>query len=334
MQLRAPELSRHLAGGLAPAYLISGDETLLVQEACDAVLSAARGAGFSERSVLYAEGSFDWSDLAQEAASLSLFAERRVIDVRVPAGKLDAQAAEVLKRYAADPNPDSLLLMRMARMDGKQKSNAWYKAFDGFGVIVPIWPIDQKDLPRWLDGRLQQAGLRLDRDALALFVERVEGNLLAAVQEIRKLELAELPSPVTAAALQQVLEDSARYDAFELIDAMLLGDGARVCRMLATLRQEGVALFAIMGALTNQLRQMARGGYLPPSRKRLVPKFLERIGSAAALERVLAECALVDAQGKGQIPGDPWLALEDLLLRLAGIRAFRSGPAHRHLRGL
>lgn len=332
MQLRAAELQRHLAGPLAPAYVISGDEPLLVQEACDAVLGAARDNGFGERSVLYAEGSFDWSDLAQDAASLSLFAERRVIDVRVPAGKLDAQAAEVLKRYAADPNPDTLLLIRMARIEGKSRSSAWYKALDQLGAMVAIWPIDPKDLPRWLDGRLKRAGLTLDRDALALFTERVEGNLLAAVQEIRTLELADLPSPVSAQALQDVLEDSARYDAFELIDATLVGDAPRVTRMLATLRQEGVALFAIMGAVTFTLRQIAGNKYLPPPRKKLVPMLLERIGSAAALERVLAECALVDAQGKGQIPGDAWLSLEDLLLRLAGVRAFRSGPAHRHLR--
>lgn len=337
MQLRAPELARHLSGAadaaLAPAYLVTGDDPLLVQEACDAILGAARRAGFDERSVLHAESGFNWNDVVQDAASLSLFAARRVIDVRVSASKLDRDAGEVLGRYAGDPNPDCLLLIRMPRIEGKSRSSAWYKTLDRLGVIVTVWPIDHRNLPRWLAGRLAQSGLTLEPDALALFVERIEGNLLAAVQEIRKLELADLTSPVSVAALQEVLEDSARYDAFELIDATLAGDAARVSRMLATLRQEGVALFAIMGAMTFTLRQIASNGYLPAPRKKLVPALLDRIGSAAALERVLAECALIDAQGKGQIPGDAWLSLEDLLLRLAGVRALAAGPPHRHLRG-
>lgn len=332
MQLKAPDLDGLLQGDLAPIYLIAGDDALLVQEACDAVLGAARRRGFGERSVLHAESGFNWHDVLQDAASMSLFAQRRIIDVRVPGARFDKEASEVLREYAGRPAEDTLLLIRAGRLESRQRTSAWFKALDQAGVIVQIWPLGVRELPRWLAGRLEAAGVTLQNEALGLLTERVEGNLLAAVQEIEKLKLAGLTSPVSAEDLASVLEDSARYDVFELIDATLSGDGARVSRMLATLRQEGVALFAILGALTNQLRRVGDGGYLPPPRKRLVGGFLKRIGSAATIPRVLAECALVDAQGKGQIPGDAWLSLEEILLRLAGTRAIHGGSPIRRLR--
>lgn len=332
MQVKPTELDGALARGLAPVYLISGDDTLLVQEACDSVVAAARSQGYSERSVLHAEAGFNWNDVIQDAASMSLFAERRIVDVRVPSGKFDKDASEVLRRYADQPAEDTVLLIRTVRLEKRQRDSAWFKALDRAGVAVLIWGVDFAELPRWLAGRVKHAGLTLEPDALNLLAERVEGNLLAAVQEIEKLKLADLESPIGVAALAAVLEDAARYDAFELIDATLAGDGRRVSRMLPTLRQEGVALFAILGALTSQLRRIADGGFLPAPRKRLVSGFLRRIGSVDTIPRVLAECALVDAQGKGQIPGDAWLSLEEVLLRLAGVRAVQGGSPIRHLR--
>jgi DNA polymerase-3 subunit delta len=332
MLLKPADLAPELERTLAPVYLISGDDPLLVQEACDKVLDAARARGFTERSVLHAEGGFNWNDVSQDASSMSLFAQRRIIDVRVTGARLDKDASEVLRRYAAHPAQDTVLLIRAGRLEGKQRSSAWFKALDAAGVIVQVWPLDLRELPRWLTARLKSAGLNLTPEALALLSERVEGNLLAAVQEIEKLKLAGLPSPMDHESLGAVLDDSARYDAFELIDATLAGDGRRVSRVLATLRQEGVALFAILGALTSQLRRIDEGGYVPAPRKRLVSGFLKRLGSADAIPRVLAECALVDAQGKGQIGGDAWLSLEDVLLRLAGTRAVAGGSPIRHLR--
>lgn len=320
MQLKPADLAGHLKRELAPIYLISGDDTLLVQEACDAVLAAARQQGFAERSVLHAEGGFNWNDVLQDAASLSLFAERRIIDLRVPGGKFDREASDVLRGYAEQPGGDTLLLIRAPRLEPRQRNSAWFKALEKAGVVVLVWPIGPRELPRWLAGRLKSAGLELDSRALEVLADRVEGNLLAAVQEIEKLKLAGLPSPITADALLELLEDAAHYDTFELIDAVLGGDGRRASRMLGNLRQEGVALFAILGALTSQLRRLADGGYVPAPRQRLVKGFLERLGGTEAVPAVLAECALVDAQGKGQMPGDAWNSLEDLLLRLCRVR--------------
>jgi DNA polymerase-3 subunit delta len=324
MQVKLADLENRLGAGLAPVYLVAGDETLLVQEACDAIIAAAQAQGFSERSVLHVETGFRWNDILQDAASMSLFAERRIIDVRVRGNKFDREASETLRSYADHPAEDTLLLIRAGRLDAKQKSTAWFKALDGLGVISQVWPIGAAELPRWLGGRLRAAGLSLAPDALAFLSQQVEGNLLAAVQEIEKLKLAGLDQPISVDALMSVMEDSAHYDAFELIDSVFAGDTARVSRVLQNLRQEGVALFAILGALTNQLRRLPGGGRMPPQRQRLVDGFLRRLGSPRVLDRVLAQCALVDAQGKGQLLGDAWISLENLCLRLAGDRVLKS----------
>ena len=319
MQLKPPDLTGHLKGALAPVYFLSGDETLLVEEAADAVLSAARAAGYSERTVLHAEAGFKWHDLLEEGAAMSLFAEKKIIDLRNPTAKFDKVPSEVLREYCARPPEDNLLLIRSPRIDGKQKSTAWFKALDAAGVVVQIWPIGAHELPRWLGARLKRADLDLEPEALAYLSERVEGNLLAAVQEVEKLRLVGMDQPVTVDALAAVLEDSAHYDVFELLDAVFNGEGPRIVRMVRGLRAEGVALFAILGALTSQLRLIA-DGRVPQFRRRLADRLVKRLGSLDALDRVLAQCALVDQQGKGQLLGDAWLSLENLLLRLAGVR--------------
>ena len=319
MQLKAHDLARQLAGELAAVYFISGDETLLVEEAADAVLSQARARGFSERTILHAEAGFRWHELLSEGASLSLFAEKKIIDLRNPAAKFDREASEVLRAYCAEPPADTLLLIRSPRIDGRQKTSAWFKALDAAGIIVQIWNMGLADLPRWLKARLDAAGLAFTQEALAYLAERVEGNLLAAVQEVEKLKLAALPQPVSVESLAEVLEDTAHFDVFELLDAVMLGDAGRVPRMVRGLRAEGVALFAILGALTSQLRLIAEGR-VPPYRRRTADALVRRLGSVSVVDRVLAQCALVDQQGKGQLLGDAWLSLEDLLLRLAGAR--------------
>jgi DNA polymerase-3 subunit delta len=334
MEVRPADLERQLARGLAPVYLVSGDEPLLLQEACDAILAAARAAGYAERVVLHAETGFDWTEILQESASLSLFAERRIIDVRLSGAAFGREGSEVLVEYARSAGADTLLLLRCGRIDSRQRNSAWYKALGQAGVIVPIWPIAASELPRWLEARLRATGLRCSREALQALAERVEGNLLAAVQEIAKLALHELPQPISVEALLAVLEDAAHYDTFELIDGTLAGDAARVARMVASLRQEGIAVFAVLGALTAQLRRIAAGERIPPQRQRLVAGFERRLGGARGIDAVLASCALIDAQGKGEIPGDPWRSLEELLLRLCGVRILADSSGLARLRRL
>ncbi len=332
MPVKLQDLPAQLRSALKPIYFVSGDETLLVQEACDAVVAAAQAQGYAERTILYADTGFRWRDVIDEAASLSLFAERRVIDVRVSGNKFDREASEVLRDYCSDPAEDTVLLLRAGRLEPRQRSSAWFKALEHAGVVVLVWPIGIRELPRWLDARVRSAGLDLQPDALAYLAGQVEGNLLAAVQEISKLKLLGLESPIGVEALAKVMEDSAHYDAFELIDAIFAGDLRRVRRMLQVLQQEGVALFAVLGAIVSQLRRLRSGSArLPPQRRRLVEGFLGRLGPASAIDRVLDQCALIDAQGKGQLLGDAWLSLENLCLRLAGSRALSSLETQRPL---
>jgi len=333
MPLRAGDLAARLSRELAPIYLVAGDDPLRVQEAGDAVAAAARQQGFEERSLHYVEPGFDWQALQSDAASLSLFASRRLLDVRVPSAKFDRDASAVLRAYAEAPPADTLLLIRSGRLDAGQRKSAWFKALDRVGVVVLIWPLEPRELPGWLQQRLVAAGLEMTREAVDYFAERIEGNLLAAVQEIEKLRLLELASPIELAVLQKSLGDAAHYDAFELIDAVMAGEPARVRRIVAGLREEGVAVFAVLGALTSQLRRLRDGqGRMPPQRQRLVQGFQRRLGSRTALDRILAQCALVDQQGKGQLLGDPWLSLESLLLRMAGVTALPAPEAELALR--
>lgn len=319
MQIKLEDLQTQVGTGLLPVYLVSGDETLLVEECCDAIIRAARDAGYTERSIHHVEGSYKWHDLNHDSSSMSLFAEKKVLDVRVPVKKFDREASDALRSWLEDigPTGESLLLIRTTRLEPRQRSSAWYKAIDKAGGVTLIWPLSPRELPRWVTQRLNQAGLQAERDAVQYLCDKVEGNLLAAAQEVEKLALLDLPAPISVEAMASSLEDSSRFTTFDLIDATMGGDPKRVVHILDVLRQEGVALFAILGALTAQLRRLHDGGRLPPARQRLVQDFARRIRDPLP---VLAECALIDQQGKGQKRGDPWISLEKMLLRLAGVR--------------
>jgi DNA polymerase-3 subunit delta len=289
----------------------------LIEETCDSIIARAKQEGFSERSVHQVERGFHWHELTQDGASPSLFADRKIVDVRGPANKFDKEASAELSDWAAAPPPDTLLMLRTGRLQPKQRSAAWFKALEKAGVVVLVWPVSVQQLPRWLGQRLQAKSLKVERDAVQYLSERVEGNLLAAAQEVDKLALMQLEQPITVDRLIAVLEDTSRFNTFDLIDAVMEGNGARVARAVAGLREEGTSLFAILGALTSQLRRMGNTRGMPPQRQRLARMFHDRVKDVPL---VLAECAVVDRQGKGQGLADAWISLERLLLRLSGNR--------------
>ncbi|MBT7335669.1 MAG: DNA polymerase III subunit delta [Gammaproteobacteria bacterium] len=321
MQVKAQDLVQRLESGLLPIYLISGDETLLVEEACDAVVAAARRNGFSERSIHYVETGFRWHDLSHDAASLSLFAQKKVLDVRVPVKKFDREAGAALRewceRVAADVHTETLLLLRTGRLEPGQRKSAWFKALEKIGSVTLIWPMSPDQLPRWLAARARLLNLSFEPGTLQYLSDRVEGNLLSAAQELDKLALLNLPQPVDFNGLVATLEDTSRYTTFDLLDAMMGGECARVVKILDVLRCDGVALFAILGVLVSQLRRLGVAYGAPPARQKLLQQFAKRIKGPG---KVLAECAVIDQQGKGQLLGDPWVSLETLLLRLAGAK--------------
>ena len=324
MQIRADQLQRHLeAGDLKGIYLVSGDEQLLVEEASDDIVAAAKALGYDERTIFEAVARAPWAELFAEAGNLSLFAAKRLLDVRIPPRGLDRAGSDAIRGYLAAPLADTLVLCRAAGLDWRQRSNAWYKAIDKAGVVIPVWPISPRDLPRWLDRRCRREGLELDRDALDALADRVEGNLLAAVQEIEKLKLVHGQGRVGVDGIEAGVGDAAHFDTFELIDAAFAGRPVRVHRMLNTLRQEGVAVFLIIAALVGQLqraRELAAGANprIPRRRLPVLNAAVKRLGPDG-VDELQKECALLDLQSKGMLRGDAWVSLERVLLAVAGV---------------
>lgn len=339
MKLSPAQLGKHLQGSLAPVYVVSGDEHLLCQEACDAIRATCRQQGFSERQVLSVESGFDWGQLLEAGANLSLFAEKRLLELRIPNGKPGDKGAAALLHYLARPAEDTVLLISLPKLDGSTQKTKWAKALiDGKDVqFLQVWPVDAAQLPQWIRQRLSQAGLAADQEAVELIAARVEGNLLAAAQEIEKLKLLAEGGRVTADTVQAAVADSARYDVFGLIDAALQGHPEHSLRMLEGLRGEGIEAPVILWALARELRllaniaqQYAQGVPLerafsqarPPvwdKRRPLVSKALQRL-DVAGWQRLLMAAQLIDEQIKGQAEGDPWIGLSNVCLQLSGRR--------------
>ncbi len=340
MQLRPEQLEAHLKKTLAPVYFISGDETLLVTEAADAIRAAARSQGYTDREVLNVDSGFDWNQLLAAGNNLSLFAERRILEVRLPSGKPGDAGGKALRAYVERPPEDTLLMVIAGKLEAAARKSKWVQALEGAGVGITLWPVDAQRLPAWIQQRMQSRGLQPDREAVALLAERVEGNLLACAQEIEKLLLLRGPGPVAADAVQAAVADSARFDVFGLVDSALLGEVARSQRMLAGLRGEGVEPVLILWALAREIRNltgMAREvakGVSPnqvlarfrvwESRKKPVAAALGRL-RLAHWQQLVQQAAALDRIIKGQAPGNPWDELVQLTLRMAGVDLRRAG---------
>ncbi len=242
MQLRAEQLEAQLAKNLAPVYAIHGDEPLLALEAADLVRAAARKRGFSERVVFEPNRSFDWSEFQHAQASQSLFGDRKMIELRLASGRPAAPAAAAIAGYCARPNPDVVLLVTMPRPDapGWWKS-AWFTALDAAGAILEVQPVTRAQLPKWILQRLARQGQGASHEVLEFLADRVEGNLLAAHQEVQKLALLFPAGKLGFVQVKEAVLEVARYDVFKLGEAMLMADAVRVTRILEGLRGEGVA---------------------------------------------------------------------------------------------
>lgn len=339
MKLRPEQLDSHLRKDLRPIYLIAGDEPLQRQEAADAVRAAAREQGFAEREVFDAERGFDWNQLLQAAGSMSLFGERRLLDLRMSPKPGDA-GARVLAEYAARPPEDTVLLITCGKLErGRAK---WLQAVEAAGVLVQVWPLEVRALPAWIQARMRARGLQPSREAVALLADRVEGNLLAAAQEIEKLALLHGPGRLDADDVLSAVADSARFDVFGFVDAALTGQGERVARMLQGLRGEGVAPPLVSWALGREIRALASMAAEAASgeplerifarhrvwdrRKPLLRTALKRRPLAAWLQLV-ERAGRVERVVKGAAAGHPWDELLQLSLDLSGVKLFDSKPA-------
>lgn len=254
MQIKPEQIHSHLERGIAPVYLVCGDEPLQIQECLDAVREAARARGFTDRAVYNVDARFQWGILREFGDSLSLFAERRIIDLRMSSAKPDKEGVETIKAYAERPNPDNLLLISAPRIDARSLKSGWLKAIDQSGAIVQVWPIDIKRLPSWVSRRARDAGLRLSQEGARLIAERSEGNLLACAQEIDKLVLLHGEGAVGIEEVIAGVTDSARFSAFDLVDCVLEGDARRAVRITGALRDEGLDPLQVLGPLVWALR--------------------------------------------------------------------------------
>jgi DNA polymerase-3 subunit delta len=344
MQIAANQLSAHLAKGLRSLYTVHGDEPLLVQEAADAIRAAARVQGCSERTVHTVAGAhFDWGGVLASGGSLSLFADRQLIEVRVPSGKPGKDGSTALQQIAAsaEGNDSTITLVLLPRLDSMTLKGAWFAALDSYGVTVKVDPVERKALPQWIAQRLQLQGQRVaageeGQRTLAFFADRVEGNLLAAHQEIQKLALLHPAGELSFEQVESAVLNVARYDAFKLAEAVLGGQTLRVQRMLDGLQAEGEAAVLVHYTLAEDIRAlkrvkdaMAAGKPLPMAlreqrvwgpRERLFERVLPRM-TEARLNGLLQAAHQVDGIVKGlkvpDWPTDPWQALHRLAVRFS-----------------
>ena len=341
MQVRTDQLAAHLAKGLKPLYVVHGDEPLLAQEAADAVRAAARAAGYTERKVFTVSGAhFDWSGLLGSSQAMSLFADRQLIEIRIPGGKPGKEGSEALQRYCQTLSDDVLTLIHLPRLDGQQLKSSWFTALDGAGVSIRVEPVERRELPMWIARRLSAQGQQVaagdeGQRTLAFFADRVEGNLLAAHQELQKLALLYPTGPLSYEQVEAAVLNVARYDVFKLGEAVLAGQVARALRMLDGLRAEGEAPVLVHWTLAEDIRAikrvqdaMADGKPLPMALREqrvwgVKERLFERVLPALSTTDValLVEGASVcDGIVKGlkhpDWPTDAWEALRRLALML------------------
>lgn len=322
------------AGTIAPVYLIAGSEDLLRLEACDAVRQAAKAQGYAEREVFEAGTGFDWDSLFASYSAMSLFASRRLLDLRLPTGKPGKEGAAAIEAFCANPPPDLCLLISAGDWS-KQHEAAWVRSVDRVGVVLTVWPLKPAELPGWIARRLKQRGVDADAAAVAVLAERVEGNLLAAAQEVDKLALLVRGERLDAARMQDLVADSARYDVFGMTEAAFNGDAARALRMLRGLRDEGEQIVPLMNWVAGQVQVLAQvsavaqnggnvaaalqAGRVWESRQAAYRKLIQRLGPAGC-QRLLSACAELDRASKGRSDEDPWRLMERVLVALAAPR--------------
>ena len=331
MQIRAEQLEAQLSKSLASVYVVHGDEPLLALEAADAIRAAARKQGCDEREVLSVERGFDWSELTQAGASQSLFGGRKIIELRMPSGKPGTQGAAAITNYCERLGKENVTLVSVPRLRKDDQNSRWFLALAGAGVVIDIYPVERARLPDWIGARLARQGQRASQEALGFLADRVEGNLLAAYQEVQKLGLLLPKGELSSEQVSDAVANVARYDAYDCSAALLAGNMARYVRVLDGLRGEGESPVFILWALAEELRalariqqgveagrsidQLLRENRVWGERQGLMKAALKR-HARPALERAIVHAARIDRASKGVGPGAPWDEFVSLGLEL------------------
>lgn len=332
MPLRAEQLDAHLEKQLAALYVIHGDEPLLALEAADAIRAAARRRGHAEREVLQVERGFDWSALTHAGASLSLFGGAKIVELRIPSGKPGTEGGAAIAAYCARLSAEVVTIVSLPRLDRATQSSAWFRALAENGTVVDVFPIERARLPAWIGARLGRQGQRAAPEVLEFIADRVEGNLLAAHQEVQKLALLAPRGELSLEAVREGVANVARYDAFDASSALLAGDTARYVRVISGLRNEGEAPTLVLWAIAEDLRALARvqdgmraGRALDQllrenrvwgARQGAVRAGMRRI-ARASIDVAIRRAAEIDRAIKGVAKADPWEGFIRLGLELA-----------------
>ncbi len=324
MRIDSEALASHLSRGLKPLYTLAGEETLLALEAADRIRSLAREEGYTEREVLTVESGFDWKSLEASLNSLSLFSAKKIVELRIPSGKPGGEGAQALQGVALCE--DVLLLVILSgKVDWQTQKSAWFRSLEQRGVMVLANAITRERLPKWIASRLAAQHQSADDATIAFIVDRVEGNLLAAYQEVQKLALLLPPGTLDSEEVKKAVVNVARFDVFKLGAALIEGDVARYSRFLDCLREEGAGLPLVLWALAEEIRNLLKikcgldvnawGG------RETFLKSASRRFTVQQLEDALLECAAIDRVVKGLVKGDPWERFLGLGLKLASPRA-------------
>jgi DNA polymerase-3 subunit delta len=328
MALRPQQLPAQLEKGLASVYLLAGAEPLLLQECRDAVIEAGQAQGFTERDLHEVGQGFDWDRMGEDSAAMSLFSSRKIVDIRLPTGKPGTEGAKALVTLAEQADPDVLVIVSCAQWSAAQRRTKWASRLASAGVLVEIWPVKAQELPGWIRQRMQQAGLRPEPDAVNLLAEMVEGNLLAAQQEIDKWVMLGTDRAITAADVERAVADSSRFDAFRLVESVLAGRLADSLRVSTGLKRTGVAIQLVIGAFYREmmvaatLARAVRAGEQEAAAFRRLGVWPARQGPMRAaagrlspqqFDRAFSTLNRIELQGKGRASGDPWQTLDRLL---------------------
>ena len=336
MQLAPAQLAAHLKQGLQALYVLVGDEPLAHRECLDAIRQAARLQGFDERNSLLVERAFNWQQIASYGASISLFASRRLLEINVPNGKPGVEGGKALQALASQPLSDTTVLIILPKLEREAKNSAWFSALEKQALVINLEEVPASQLPKWIGARLAQQGQQASPATLEFLAHQVEGNLLAANQEVQKLGLLHPAGELSDDAVRQAVLNVSRYDAFQLGEAVLAGDSARTVRILQGLQDEGENAVAVMNPLMWVLRpllgikqaelrgenvmQAMTSARIYGERQALVKRALSRL-SLRQLEAALQKLADIDKTAKGVMQGDAWLEISRLCFGLAGVRA-------------
>ena len=324
MRLKPDQLNAALQKGLASVYFLSGDEPLQLGEMADAIRRAARATGYNSREIFSVDSTFSWSQLALAADSMSIFSDKKIIELRIPSSTVGTEGAKALSAYCQRLPADTLLLISIGKLASATLKSRWLESIDKVGVVIQVWALDGQDLLNWLQQRLLQRGLHVESDGIKLLASRIEGNLLAADQEITKLYVLYGAGQLSTAQIADAVADSSRYDVFKLMDWVLAAQTNRIITILAALRAEGIAAPVILWALTREARSLIhiklalaggqhkdtvfRNNQIWDKRKPLVDKALTRL-NLQQLNSILVLAAQADRQIKGQQSGDAWETL-------------------------